>query len=439
MNCHDANRLMTDLFDAEKRPSTESVRQHLEGCPECRARFEQEQRAFDAIRPAQRIVASQHFKERVMKAIIAEAARESGCSKHQWNWRYWARWAAVPVAAVLLFFILPMLPIGRWGHSNAAGITLLAQSVQAMSNVQTVHMIGRMRTLPGDNFELIGTKYEFVPLELWREYSDPPRWRVEKTGRVVVMDGQSSTLYISRVNYAMTGTPQAGFVHWLRPLLNPEGILQQELEAARGGAADARVTDENGLLTLNVRGKAHGDFANDWAKNKSIPESDHTCVYRFDAATKRLEGLQVIVQAGNENVTVLEFTNVIYNEAFPPSLFSLPLPANVIWVVNPASLKPAAADLKGPKEVASYLFDALAREDWDAALQVLPFSRVSDEAKRVYGGLKVVSIGEPFRSGMYPGYFVPYEVRLADGSTKKWNLAVRNDNPAGRWVVDGGF
>jgi len=24
-------------------------------------------------------------------------------------------------------------------------------------------------------------------------------------------------------------------------------------------------------------------------------------------------------------------------------------------------------------------------------------------------------------------------------SAKKWNLAVRNDNPAARWVVDGGF
>jgi len=25
------------------------------------------------------------------------------------------------------------------------------------------------------------------------------------------------------------------------------------------------------------------------------------------------------------------------------------------------------------------------------------------------------------------------------GSAKKWNLAVRNDNPAARWVVDGSF
>jgi hypothetical protein len=34
---------------------------------------------------------------------------------------------------------------------------------------------------------------------------------------------------------------------------------------------------------------------------------------------------------------------------------------------------------------------------------------------------------------------VPYEIKLANGHVKKWNLAVRKDNPAHRWQVDGGF
>jgi hypothetical protein len=430
---------MTDLFDAEKHPWTESVRQHLEGCPECRVRFEQEQRAFDAIRPAQRIVASQHFKEGAMKTIIAEAERESGRSEHSWNWRYWSRWAAVAAAAILLFLLFPVLRIDKLGNSRTAGNALLAQSVEAMSTLQTVHMVGRMRTVPGDNFELIGANYGFVPLELWREYSNPPRWRVEKTGRVVVMDGQSSTLYISASNVAMTATPQTGFVEWLRPLLGPESILQQELDAGRAGKANAELTESNGTLTLRVRRSAHGDFANDWAKNKSIPESDHTRVYEFDSGTKRLNGLQVIVHTGNADVTVLEITSISYNEAFPSNLFTLQLPSDVNWIVNPAQLKPSPAGLDGPKQAATFFFDALAREDWNAVLQVYPVNRVSDEVKGYYGGLEVVSIGEPFRSGLYPGYFVPYEVRLRGGSTKKWKLAVRNDNPAAHWVVDGGF
>ena len=62
---------------------------------------------------------------------------------------------------------------------------------------------------------------------------------------------------------------------------------------------------------------------------------------------------------------------------------------------------------------------------------------ITDRISVSYGG--VVSIGEPFHSRLYPGFFVPYEIRLADGSMKKFKLAVRNDNPTRRWVVDGGF
>ena len=51
----------------------------------------------------------------------------------------------------------------------------------------------------------------------------------------------------------------------------------------------------------------------------------------------------------------------------------------------------------------------------------------------------MISIGEPFQSGLYTGWYVPYEVVLPDGTRKKMNLAVRNDNPAHRWVWDGGL
>jgi len=33
----------------------------------------------------------------------------------------------------------------------------------------------------------------------------------------------------------------------------------------------------------------------------------------------------------------------------------------------------------------------------------------------------------------------PYEIKFKSGKSKKFNLAVRNDNPAKRWMVDGGF
>ena len=51
----------------------------------------------------------------------------------------------------------------------------------------------------------------------------------------------------------------------------------------------------------------------------------------------------------------------------------------------------------------------------------------------------MISIGEPFQSGLYPGWYVPYDIVLADGTHKQFKLAVRNDNPPRRWLQDGGF
>jgi outer membrane lipoprotein-sorting protein len=398
-----------------------------------------EQKILQRIRPTQRVAASNSFRERVMRAIVDENARAS--SQFMWRYKSWPRWltgwVTVGCAAVLLLLLLPMLPRGR-GVSKSPGVALLAQSVEAMSNVQSVHITGRIRTLPNDNFELIGVKYDFVPVSIWREYTDPPRWRVEKPGRVVVMDGKSSLLYISSSNSAMTGSTQPGFIEWLRPMLDPQSILENELAAARQGAAQATVSEADGVTTVAVRRQARGDFANDWARNKSIPESDHTCVYRFDSESKRLEGVQVVVSAGGSDTVVAEFTEFRYNEVFPQSLFTVPLPADVNWMTEP-STKPAQLSLNGPKEAATYFFDALAHEDWDSVLQVISQTKVPPVMKEMYGGLQLISIGEPFQSGLYPGYFVPYQVRLRDGSTRTFKLAVRNDNPAHRWMIDGGY
>ncbi|HTS65902.1 MAG TPA: hypothetical protein VMH28_27965 [Candidatus Acidoferrales bacterium] len=385
------------------------------------------------IRPTGRIAASNSFRERAMKQIVEESVREE---ERRLRWTGWPRWITAGCAAGLLLLLLPVLHIG--GPPRSPGAALFAQTVQALSNIRTVHIVGRIRTLPRDNFELIGTRYEFVPIEIWREYSNPPRWRVEKPGRVVVMNGQNSLLYLPDSNEASAGGPNAGFIDWLRPMLDPTSILEKELVAARQGSAQAAVSESKGVITAVLRRQAQGNFENDWARNKSVAESDHTCVYRFDSASKRLESVQVTVSAGGAETVVAEFTGFRYDEPFPDSLFALQLPAGVDWMNGPASASAPAA-VNGPRDAAVYFFQACAREDWDSVLQVSPRTTVPEAVKLTYGGLQVISIGEAFQSGLYGGYFVPYRVRLRDGYLKTHKLAVRNDNPEHRWVLDGGY
>jgi len=91
-----------------------------------------------------------------------------------------------------------------------------------------------------------------------------------------------------------------------------------------------------------------------------------------------------------------------------------------------------------PKDAAQAFFQACADEKWDEAAKLALFP-MTDKVKAHLGGVKVISIGEPFKSGLYPGQFVPYAITFKSGEVRKFNLAVRNDNPARQWTVDGGI
>ena len=85
-------------------------------------------------------------------------------------------------------------------------------------------------------------------------------------------------------------------------------------------------------------------------------------------------------------------------------------------------------------------FQACSDENWEEYLEFNDQTTVDQLTKDYLGGLQIIFIGEPFKSGLYPGWFVPYEIQLKDGTIKKHNLAVRNDgNPVKRYIVDGGI
>jgi len=380
------------------------------------------------------VAASESFQERVMKAIHEERIaenRKAGAAR-----RVWLRWVPAAVAALLLLMAVPVIDGLREGGSKGAAV--LAQSVAALGKVQSVRIQGRIRSVAGDNFELIGAGYDFVPVEIWREYGNPPRWRLEKPGRVVTMDGRESVMYLEKSNTAMRGGVNSGFVEWLRPLLDPQAILRMEMRAANAGEARMIEQHEAAAKLIAVERKAKGDFRNAWARNQSIQESNHTCVYRFDESSGLLEGLTVKIQTEKGEVTVAEFDRFTYNEPMPDGLFRQVIPENAVWAGK--GVKETARRFLGPKEAARHFFESLGRKDWEAVLEVYPMTAVPEDLRRSgYGGAELISLGEPFQSGLYRGWFVPYELRMGNGHVKKHNLAVRNDNPQGRWVVDGGY
>jgi hypothetical protein len=194
--------------------------------------------------------------------------------------------------------------------------------------------------------------------------------------------------------------------------MNVDEIIDNALKDTMNRSGDQlcmhnEVLKEGTDLVLEIESAAQGDFTNDWCKNTFITESDHKKVYRFDAETKLLKGCQVFVHADKEDVLIFEVNNIEYNPQINNGLFTLELPKDVIWLEQPKDVGEKYQQM-GPKETAEAFFKACSEENWDEFLKFWPMSAVDENLKNYLGGLQVISIGEPFKSGIYPGWFVPY-------------------------------
>jgi outer membrane lipoprotein-sorting protein len=353
----------------------------------------------------------------------------------------------IVAAAILMAAVGLGVYLFTGSATRVTAAEILAEASSAMANLKSVHIKLQMRAPEGgDNFRTIGLDYDFVPVEIWKQFDDagPGKWRMENLRRVHVMDGQSTVCFI-RPNHAYRSGPQAS-ADWLPlSLVDVDKIIEREAALAASQGSDYVMVHHQGpdgrdKLVVSVEAKAQGDFTNDYLKNKGIEESDHCRVYTFDSQTKLLEAFQLTVHGPAQDVVVLQIGQVEYDKDLDPGLFALELPANVVWYKDPEVLADNAKyEAMGPKESATAFFQACSQENWDEVLKFWSASAVDQSLKDSLGGIEVVSIGEPFKSGNYPGWFVPYEIRFKSGGVKKFNLAIRNDNPAKRYVVDGGI
>ncbi|MFA6239437.1 MAG: hypothetical protein WC655_00825, partial [Candidatus Hydrogenedentales bacterium] len=413
MNCREARERMTDLFDACAQTTPDlPLREHLEACPVCSVNLAELRQALEAL-PTARVAASSGFTEAVMSSIQdAEPARKRRSFS---PWRIGLAAAAALVVCAGASFSVWYVNTG--GKQPVGAFKLLGDAAHAMARVQAVHIQAQMRTLPRDNFELIVLDQEFVPVELWANLEEPFRWRIEKPGRVVVMDGDGSTLLI-KPNMVANGSVNSGFVGWMTSLLDAEDLLYNETALATEEGSQISMTVETtpeGVVedVLQVEAKAKGTYVNDWLRNSSITDSDNLRVYRFEPETKLLKGIEIYVHAPQGDVLVFQTLEVSYDLPLDNTLFALEVPKDAITLGETPMLSDNAKYEKmSPREMAQNFFDACAREDWDEMLKYWSVSAVDDRIMNYLGGLEVVELGAPFQSGVYPGWFVPYEIRV---------------------------
>ena len=431
------------------------LRQHIDRCPSCNS-YLQALQADDKLLSnfAQSLQpALARLEDNVINTLARATSVKPVRSISVWRIIMKSRITKLAAAACVIIAVAFGLTtvLNKSVSTASAAEQILVDAAKAVSNLRSVYIKAQMRTREGDNFELIGVNYGFIPVEMWKEFDGTTygKRRFEKPGRVVVMDGNSCILlcgFDGKKNNAFKApTADCGLVFWLKPLLDIDKVLDSEFHLAQKEDSQLSLTHSKGSdgsdkLVVTVEASAKGDFSNDWCKNSSIIESDNRRIYTFDAQTKLLEGLQVYIHAKQEDVLVFEITDIKYNTDIDPALFVLEIPKDAIWFENPLVVTDVPADWpKTPKETAEIFFKAMADSDWDKVAKLMRMSNLDQNVKEFGSGLAIISIGEPFKSGIYPGWFVPYEIKLKSGYIKKMNLAVRNDNTAKFFYVDGGF
>lgn len=444
MNCPECQEQLVGYAESVVDPQVgRQVARHLQSCAICRAEVARQEKLRNRLVRDAEAMPQTPLELPVMNRIVREQTfklRRSAMRK---------RYGKVGLGLAAAAAIAAVLFIPSWGGSpgsRATAAEVFAQAAAAISDLGSVYLRVNVRTIARDNFEAISLEGDFVPHEMWKQFGPVPKWRVEKPGRVVVMDGESSLLWIRSPapGIAARGGIDTGFVEWLLPLLDVDKVLDSELHMAESleGSQISIYMSPEGVdeLAVTIEAKAQGDFTNDWLKNKSISASDHRRVYTFDVHTRQLKDLAVWVHGEEQDILVLETEEIVYDPEISPDLFTLSLPDDVVWFELPEVLEDNERYAHmSPDEAARAFFQACADRDWAEVLKFWSMSELDQHFKEGLGGLEIVSVGKPFKSGQYGGWFVPYEVVLKSGRVLKHNLAVRNDNPAGRCIVDGGI
>ena len=441
MNCRDSSeQLVPYLEGLLDDPATRAVEQHLADCSACRADADAAQRLHERLLAAGDVSPRASLDQAVMDRIFIQQVELT----RRLTMRNRIRVFAMSGIAAALLIGLAWAAL-QYGPAVATAAEIIDRGVEATTNLKSIYLKCRMRTLPADNFEYLDLKQELVEVELWKQLGPPLKWRVEKPGRVAVMNGRETLMVIGNKSGIKldVAAPAAFDTAWLHRLAAIDGVLSCERSAVSLPGVEVKITrtespDDSELQTVIVEVETN-DQVGDYLKNKFLSTSNTRREYGFDRRTGRLKNARFYCESEGQEVLVLEIVEIQYDPEIEAAKFELQPPEGIAWYQEPQALPDNEKYQKMlPVEVARAFFAACSEREWDEAAKFWP-APLTDSLKEAIGGLEVIKLGEPFQAWPYGGWFVPYEIRLRDGHVRKWNLALRNDNPAQRFVVDGGL
>jgi outer membrane lipoprotein-sorting protein len=369
MNCQECQDELTAYLEGLlDEPRQSQIDLHVAECVACQAELQAVREL--TVRLARHGLAAPaiSLETAVMDRILHDQALQLRRLKMRKRLRVLG-FSGVTAAAIAIVFV-SSLWFAQPAEAQKA-VEVMAQGAKAVANPSAVHIMAKMRTLPYDNFSMIGAEYEFVPIEIWKQFNGKSAWRVEKPGRVIVMDGATTEMLIrpDRLVQLPMVTQGAFNSGWLLALTRVQDMVNHELRAAQKQGWDINLTHETTAagakqLVVTVEAKS-GLPADDYLQNKSLEDADMRRVYRFNAETKRLEGFEAHLHHAGSDVLILAIESIEYDKKIDPTVFALQLPEKVTLIREPGPLPDNEKYQKmTPKEAATTFFEACGKEDW---------------------------------------------------------------------------
>jgi hypothetical protein len=445
MNCAECRENLVacveGLLDPEESLQCQA---HLETCAACRAEKAAIARLQRQLITRGQATAEVSLVKPVMQrvhAIQTERERNSIMTKLFTRWGFGLSAAAGAAAIILVAFLV-------FPKAQATAAEVMTKGAQAVAKLTSIHLRGQLRTLPADNFSYINADCPFYTIEFWKQFEPDLKWRAEKPQRIAVMDGQSTVNFIKNVGLAFKlpqRTTSAFDTDWLQRIANLSNTITNELNNAIAKGWKMSLTEETGadgrtkdVVTIEAKS---GLPDNDYLKNCFVFTADTRRVYVFDDQGEQLESVKIYLHTAPGDKLIFSLDQIDYNQPIDPDMWKLDLPADVSWWQNEMQKLPDNEKYASmtAEQAARAFFEACSQENWNETEKFLRESPVDHLLKEELGGLEIIQVGMAFTSKASPDQFVPYEIKLRNGYDKKLNLALRKDQPTGRWFVDGGW
>ena len=438
MNCQEFHKMIPDLLAGTLSPEElTTAREHLTSCPACAEALRTAREALRSVTPRFEPSVPEGLEVRLLDAVHRRATASKTPERRPRRRLVGLLSGVVSAAAA----VIVVLTFGLNTPARAAR-NRLTQAIASMEGLRSIRIELRIRTSEQENFDYIDPHREFIPHTLEAIYSPRLLWRVEKPGRKALYDGEHTYLWFDSLNDGLIQPYAPDAIGMLNLLIDPSQLLELERQLTRAHTGSRyELRREAEVLYLTVISPAQGDFSqSDHERNTSIIESNTRREYRFDALNGRLLGARVTLLAEEGERALLEIDRITYDAPLDTATLTV-LPEGINWTDQTRNTPSPRLTGIDAKEAARLILAAFAT--WD--------NEILDEALRSYGaharellqsryaGATVERLSEPVRSGKYPGWFIPCTLRMGDGSRERIRLALRNDNSAGSWVVDGGL